>query len=190
MNGDAHPTNEDEAEDPEDEGMFDVLIETPKGSRKKYEYDHEHHTMRLDRRLASANLFPADYGYILGTTGNDGEELDILVLADEPTAPNTLVAVRAVGVFWLETDGGPEAKIVAVPDGDPVWKEVTDIDHVPSHLKAEIENFFEVYKLLEPTHHSSSGGFEGKEAATKAIEEARGATPTRSRRRLSPPARR
>jgi len=99
LNGDAHPTNEDEAEDPEDEGMFDVLIETPKGSRKKYEYDHEHHTMRLDRRLASANLFPADYGYILGTTGNDGEELDILVLADEPTAPNTLVAVRAVGVL-------------------------------------------------------------------------------------------
>jgi len=61
-----------------------------------------------------------------------------------------------------------------VPDGDPVWKEVTDIDHVPSHLKAEIENFFEVYKLLEPIHHPSSGGFEGKEAATKAIEEARG----------------
>ena len=99
MNGDAHPTNEDEAEDPEDGGMFDVLIETPKGSRKKYEYDHEQHTMRLVRRLASATRFPADYGYILGTTGNDGEELDALVLADEPTAPNTLVAVRAVGVF-------------------------------------------------------------------------------------------
>lgn len=155
-----------------EEGV-DVLIETPKGSRKKYEYDHERHTMRLDRRLASAALFPADYGYILDTTGNDGEELDALVLADEPTAPNTLVAVRAVGVFWLETDGGPEAKIVAVPDGDAVWTEVVDIDRVPSHLKAEIENFFEVYKLLEPTHHPSSGGFEGKEAATKAIEEAR-----------------
>ena len=79
--------------------MFDVLIETPKGSMKKYEYDHERHTIRLDRRLASATLFPADYGYIIETTGNDGEELDVFVLADEPTAPNTLVAVRAVGVL-------------------------------------------------------------------------------------------
>jgi inorganic pyrophosphatase len=95
------------------------------------------------------------------------------VLADEPTAPNTLVAVRPVGVFWLETDSGPEAKIVAVPSGDPVWTEVGDIEHVPSHLKAEIENFFEVYKLLEPTHHPSSGGFEGRDAALKAIEQAR-----------------
>ncbi|MDP8974984.1 MAG: inorganic diphosphatase [Actinomycetota bacterium] len=162
-----------EAEDAAEEEAFDVLIETPKGSRKKYEYDHERHTMRLDRRLASATVFPADYGYILDTTGNDGEELDALVLADEPTAPNTMVAVRAVGVFWLETDGGREAKIIAVPDGDPVWKEVVDIDHVPSHLKAEIENFFEVYKLLEPTNDPSSGGFDGKDAAIKAIEDAR-----------------
>lgn len=172
MSDDGGPTN-DEAENGEEKVDFDVLVETPKGSRKKYEYDHERNTMRLDRRLASATLFPADYGYIPDTTGNDGEELDALVLADEPTAPNTLVAARAVGVFWLETDEGAEAKIVAVPDGDPVWKEVTDIDHVPSHLKAEIENFFEVYKLLEPTHHPSSGGFEGKEAAAKAIDEAR-----------------
>lgn len=161
----------DDAADESD--SLDVLVETPKGSRKKYEYDPEHHTMRLDRRLASATLFPTDYGYVLDTSGNDGEELDVLVLADEPTAPNTLVEVRAVGVFWIETDEGPEAKILAVPDGDPVWQEVIDIDHVPSHLKAEIENFFEVYKLLEPSHNPSSGGFEGKDAATKAIEEAR-----------------
>jgi len=172
LGDDIDSTNAERGE--EEAGDFDVLIETPKGSRKKYEYDHERHTMRLDRRLASATLFPADYGYIQDTTGSDGEELDALVLADEPTAPNTLVAARAVGVFWLETDQGAEAKILAVPDRDSVWKEVTDIDHVPSHLKAEIENFFEVYKLLEDTHHPSSGGFEGKEAAAKAIEEARG----------------
>lgn len=152
---------------------IEVLVETPKGSRKKYEYDQERHVMRLDRRLASATLFPADYGYALDTTGNDGEELDVLVLADEPTAPNTIVSARPVGVFWLETDGGPEAKIVAVPDGDPVWVEVVDLDQVPSHLVAEIENFFEVYKLLEPTSHPSSGGFEGREAAEKAIKQAR-----------------
>ena len=163
---------EDRQSEEEDGRSVDVLVETPKGSRKKYEYDHEHNAMRLDRRLASATLFPADYGYVLDTAGNDGEELDVLVLADEPTAPNTLLSARPVGVFWLETDRGAEAKIIAVPDGDPVWEEVTDIEGVPSHLRAEIENFFEVYKLLEPTNHPSSGGFEGREAAEKAIEEA------------------
>ena len=157
----------------EEEEAVDVLVETPKGSRKKYEFDHERGVMRLDRRLASATLFPTDYGYIPGTAGNDGEELDALVLADEPTAPNTLVSVRPVGVFWLETDAGPEAKILGVPHGDPVWIEVTEIEHVPSHLRDEIENFFEVYKLLEPVSHPSSGGFEGKDLAVKAIEEAR-----------------
>jgi len=176
VSGDGRPDREnEEGSDADEDGptdSVDVLIETPKGSRKKYEYDHEQGVMRLDRRLASATLFPADYGYVLDTIGNDGEELDALVLADEPTAPNTLVGVRAVGVFWLETDEGREAKIVAVPDGDPVWEEVIDIDHVPSHLKAEIENFFEVYKLLEPAHDPSSGGFDGREAAVKAIEEA------------------
>ena len=177
MAADEKGKDEDQSEDPEQQeesgDRFDLFVETPKGSRKKYEYDHERGIMRLDRRLASATLFPADYGYILNTSGNDGEELDALVLADEPTAPNTLVSVRPVGVFWLETDEGPEAKILAVPDGDPVWDEVADIDHVPSHLKAEIENFFEVYKLLEPVSHPSSGGFEAKDAAVKAIEEAR-----------------
>ena len=157
----------------EDHQSLDVFVETPKGSRKKYEYDHEREAMRLDRRLASATLFPADYGYIPGTAGNDGEALDALVLADEPTDPGTLIEVRPVGVFWLETDSGPEAKIISVPDGDPVWTEVEDIEHVPSHLKTEIENFFEDYKLLEPTSHPSSGGFEGREAAGRAIAEAR-----------------
>ncbi len=164
--------NEEAGQEAPDEVM-DVFVETPKGSRKKYEYDHERHVMRLDRRLASATLFPADYGYVPDTAGNDGEALDALVLADDPTDPGTMVSTRPVGVFWLETDDGPEAKIIAVPDGDPVWVEMKDIDHVPNHLKAEIENFFEVYKLLEPTPHPTSGGFEGREAAAKAIAEAR-----------------
>ena len=151
----------------------DVFVETPKGSRKKYEYDHENHVMRLDRRLASATLFPTDYGYLPDTAGNDGEPLDALVLADEPTDPGTLVAVRPVGVFWIKTDDGPEAKVIAVPHDDPVWYEIQDIDHVPSHLKAEIENFFEVYKQLEPTSNPESGGFEGREVAEREIDEAR-----------------
>jgi inorganic pyrophosphatase len=169
---DEEPEEGADGDDAAENGWVDVLVETPKGSRKKYEYDHERNAMRLDRRLASATLFPADYGYIVETKGNDGEELDILVLADEPTAPYTLVRSRPVGVFWLETDAGPEAKIIAVPEGDPVWTEITGIEDVPSHLTAEIENFFEVYKLLERSGHPSSGGFEDKGAAEKAIAEA------------------
>ncbi len=168
---DTQGSDQSEGEDAEE--VIDVFVETPKGSRKKYEYDHEREAMRLDRRLASATLFPADYGYVPATEGRDGEALDALVLADDPTDPGTLISVRPVGVFWLKTDEGPEPKIISVPHGDPVWTEIEDIDHVPSHLKAEIENFFEVYKLLEPTPHPTSGGFEGREAAAKAIAEAR-----------------
>ncbi|MDQ3570879.1 MAG: inorganic diphosphatase [Actinomycetota bacterium] len=156
-----------------DKEVMDVFVETPKGSRKKYEHDHELDVMRLDRRLASATLFPSDYGYVPDTAGNDGEALDALVLADEPTDPGTMVSVRPVGVFWLKTDEGPEAKIIAVPHGDPVWVEIEDIDHVPNHLKAEIENFFEVYKQLEAAPHPTSGGYEGRAAAVKAIADAR-----------------
>ena len=130
------------SDDEVNDAVIDVFVETPKGSRKKYEYDHEQEAMRLDRRLASATLFPADYGYVPGTAGNDGEALDALVLADDPTDPGTMVSVRPVGVFWLKTDAGPEAKIISVPHGDPVWVEIEEIDHVPSHLKAEVEIVF------------------------------------------------
>ena len=151
----------------------DVFVETPKGSRKKYEYDHEEEVMRLDRRLASATLYPADYGYLPHTAGSDGEPLDALVLADEPTSPGTMVSVRPVGVFWIKTDAGPEAKVISVPHGDPVWYEIEDIDDVPQHLRAEIENFFEVYKDLEPAANPTSGGFEGRDVAEREINAAK-----------------
>lgn len=105
----------------------DVMIETPKGSRKKYEYDHEQHVMRLDRRLASATLYPADYGFLPDTRSQDGDPLDALVLTDEPTSPGVIVNVRPVGVFWICSEEGREAKLITVPTGDPVWYEVQDI---------------------------------------------------------------
>ncbi len=152
----------------------EVLVETPKGSRKKYEFDHQHNRMRLDRRLASSTLFPADYGFVPDTEGNDGEALDALVLADDPTAPGTMVSARPVGVFWIKTDAGAEAKIISVPHGDPAWYEIEDIDDVPSYLRAEIENFFEVYKLMEPSENPTSGGFEGRSVAEEQIKKGRG----------------
>jgi len=93
--------------------LVDVLVETPQGSRKKYEYDKERKGMRLDRRLFSATVYPADYGFIPDTVGEDGEVLDALVLTEEPTFPGCWVTGRPIGVFWIAYDGSREAKILA-----------------------------------------------------------------------------
>lgn len=129
---------------------MDVVVEIPRGSRNKYEMDKERGVIRLDRRLFSATVYPADYGYIPDTLGEDGDPLDAMVLLDDPTFPGCWVTARPVGVFWMEDDKGPDAKILCVPAGDPRWEQVADIADVPPAMLAEIEHFFEVYKTLEP----------------------------------------
>jgi inorganic pyrophosphatase len=149
--------------------VIDVVVEIPRGSRNKYEYDHEHGVMRLDRRLFSATFYPADYGFLPNTLGEDGDPLDALVLLDDPTFPGCWVSSRPVGVFWMEDDKGPDAKIICVPAFDPRWEPVLEIDQVPEALRAEIEHFFDVYKMLEPGKYSTTRGYEGREAAWKEI---------------------
>ena len=101
---------------------LDVVIEIPRGSRNKYEYDHDAHVIRLDRRLFSATVYPADYGFVPDTLALDGDPLDVLVLLEDPTFPGCWVEVRAVGVFWMEDEKGPDAKILCVPSHDPeLW---------------------------------------------------------------------
>ena len=107
---------------------FDVVIEIPRGSRNKYEYDHEQHVIRLDRRLFSATVYPADYGFVPDTLALDGDPLDVLVLLEDPTFPGCWVEVRAVGVFWMEDEKGPDAKILCVPQHDPIYEEVHDLE--------------------------------------------------------------
>ena len=156
-----------------DEGEFiDVVVEIPKGSRNKYEFDHEKGVMRLDRRLLSAMTYPGDYGFIPETLGEDGDPLDALVLVDDPTFPGCWVKARAVGVFWMEDEAGPDAKIICVPD-DPFWQDHLEVDSLPDALRAEIEHFFDVYKMLEPDKSSSTRGFEGRDKALEAIRAAR-----------------
>ena len=154
------------------ERSLEVIVEIPKGSRNKYEFDHERHVMRLDRRLLSATTYPADYGYIPETLGEDGDPLDAMILLDEPTFPGCLVAARPVGVFWMEDEKGPDAKIICFVDRDPLWDHVRDIDALPDAVRSEIEHFFEVYKTLEKKK-TSTHGFEGVEAAWQEIEAAR-----------------
>ena len=129
--------------------------------------------IRLDRRLFSATVYPADYGFIPDTLGEDGDPLDALVLLEEPTFPGCWVA-RPPGRRVL--DGGRQGarrQDHLRPAGDPRWDQVPDIDDVPEMLRAEIEHFFDVYKMLEPDKESSTRGFEGVAAALAEIEAAR-----------------
>ena len=148
-----------------------IVVEIPRGSRNKYEIDHETGEIWLDRRLFSATVYPADYGYVEHTLGEDGDPLDALVIMEEPTFPGCRVRARPVGVFWMDDDAGPDAKIICVPHGDPRWDHVQDIDQLPMFLTDEIEHFFEVYKQLEPGKFANTKGFEGRVQAEAEIAE-------------------
>jgi inorganic pyrophosphatase len=152
---------------------IDVMIEIPRGSRNKYEYDHEQHVIRLDRRLFTATVYPADYGFVPDTLGEDGDPLDALVLLEDPTFPGCMVTARPVGVFWMTDEKGPDAKLICVLDRDPMMDHVEDLHDLPQHLLNEIEHFFDVYKELEPGKSSSTAGFEGREAAWTELAAAR-----------------
>lgn len=152
---------------------IDVVIEIARGSRNKYEFDHEKQVFRLDRRLFTATVYPADYGFIPDTLGEDSDPLDALVLLEEPTFPGCWVKARPVGVFWMSDDAGPDAKILCVPSGDARWEHVHDLHELPAHLTDEIGHFFDVYKALEPGKYSDVRGWEGAEAAVIEIEECR-----------------
>jgi inorganic pyrophosphatase len=152
--------------------MIEIMVEIPKGSRNKYEFDHDRHVMRLDRRLFSATIYPADYGFLPDTLGEDGDPLDALVLLEDATFPGCIVEARPVGVFWMEDEAGPDAKIICVPD-EPGYANVRDIGDLPDHLRNEIEHFFAIYKDLEPNKSSSTAGYAGVDEAWKEIQEAR-----------------
>jgi adenylate kinase len=151
----------------------EVVIEVPRGSRNKYEFDHSRHVLHLDRRLFSATVYPADYGFVPDTLAEDGDPLDALVLLEDPVFPGCWVSARPIGIFWMEDEKGPDAKIICVPLGDPRWDQVRDLDDMPSHLRSEIHHFFDVYKALEPGKSTSTTGFEGREAALGEIAASR-----------------
>ena len=157
---------------PAEDRSIDVVVEIPRGSRNKYEVDHDTGVIRLDRRLFSATVYPADYGFIPNTLGEDGDPLDALVILEDPTFPGCWVSSRPVGVFSMEDDKGRDAKVICVPAGDPRWSHVTDIGELPEHLTLEIEHFFNVYKMLEPTKYSTTRGYEGVDAAWQEIDAA------------------
>jgi inorganic pyrophosphatase len=129
---------------------FDVTIEIPKGTRNKYEVDHVTGRIKLDRMLFTATRYPADYGFIDDTLGEDGDPLDVLVLLDEPTFPGCLIRCRAIGMFRMTDEKGGDDKVIAVPAGDPRQANITDLADIGEFMKMEIQHFFETYKDLEP----------------------------------------
>jgi len=152
---------------------IDVVVEIPRGSRNKYEMDKEKGVIRLDRRLFSATVYPADYGFVPDTLAEDGDPLDALVLLEDPTFPGCYVAARPVAVLWMEDDKGKDAKLICVPAGDPRWAMVNDLGDVPEDLLKEIRHFFEVYKMIEPDKHSVTRGWGGAADAWTEIEASR-----------------
>jgi inorganic pyrophosphatase len=149
---------------------FDVLIEIPKGSRNKYEVDHHSGRMRLDRTLFTSTQYPADYGYIEQTLGEDGDPLDALVLIQgDPLFPGVLVRCRAIGMFTMTDEKGGDDKVLCVPSTDPRLEHLRDIHHVPEFDRLEIQHFFEVYKELEPGKSVDGAAWVGRAEAEAEI---------------------
>ncbi|MEO6652828.1 MAG: inorganic diphosphatase [Ilumatobacteraceae bacterium] len=155
------------------EGCIFVVIEIPRGSRNKYEIDHEDGRIFLDRRLFTATTYPADYGFVPHTLAGDGDPLDALVLLEDPVYPGVWVEARPVGVLYMRDEAGEDAKLICVPPKEPRWANVHDIDDLTEQLRAEIRHFFEVYKALEPNKYASAEGMGGREAAWAEIESAK-----------------
>lgn len=149
-----------------------AMIEIPKGSRNKYEYDVKTNTIRFDRMLFSAVHYPSDYGFILDTLAEDGDPLDALVLVWEPTFPGCIIDARPVGLFKMWDEKGLDEKILCIPLADPLWNYIHSLKDVPPHLLKEIQHFFEIYKELEEKK-TGVEGWQDKESAFRAINKAR-----------------
>jgi len=151
--------------------VFEVVVEVPKGSRNKYEIDHDTGVIRLDRQLFTATRYPADYGFVVGTLGEDGDPLDALILLDEPTFPGCHVEARAIGVLMTHDEAGGDPKLLTVPAHDPrsLWEDIGD---VPEHTLLEIRHFFEIYKELEPDKHIVVEDWQGRATAEALLRDA------------------
>jgi inorganic pyrophosphatase len=126
-----------------------MIVEIPKNSGNKYEYDCELGVFRLDRALYSPMHYPGDYGFIPGTLADDGDPLDVLALVEEPSFPGCLIEVRPVGILNMVDNAEADQKIIAVPNRNPRYDEVHTMDQIFPHVRREIEHFFTIYKELE-----------------------------------------
>jgi inorganic pyrophosphatase len=148
---------------------FDVTIEIPSGSRNKYELDHKTGRIKLDRRLFTSTRYPADYGFVEQTLGEDGDPLDALVLVEDSTFPGCLIRCRALGMFRMKDEAGGDDKVMCVPAEDVRMTFMRDLDDIPEYWRLEIQHFFEVYKDLEPGKSVEGASWVGREVAEQEI---------------------
>ncbi len=152
--------------------IVEALIEIPLHSKNKYEADEETGRIKLDRVLYASMVYPTEYGVIEGTLAPDGDQLDILVISDNPTFPGCIVPARVLGYLEM-TDGGKlDYKLISVVDCDPRYADYHDLGELPDFILKEIKNFFDNYKVLQKVE-VTTGKYHGKHAAMKIIEECR-----------------
>ena len=161
-----HPWHDCYLDETSVERSFPVVIEVPKGSKNKYELDKETGLLRLDRVLFSAVHYPANYGFIPRTLGDDGDPLDVLVLMQEPVQPLSLLVVRPIGMMHMVDDGQNDEKIICVPLEDPEYRSYTSYDELPEHRLDELRSFFEDYKKLEDKEVNVEDFADAEEAKT------------------------
>lgn len=148
-----------------------VVVEIPKRSRNKYEYDEQGGFIKLDRVLYSSLHYPGDYGFIPRTLHEDGDPLDVLVMTNEPTFSGCVIEARPLGIFHLLDRGRIDDKILAVPHTDPLFNDYRSLEDVPTHFLDEVAHFFSVYKDLEQEEVKALG-WEGLDRAYQEIERA------------------
>ena len=149
---------------------FEVVIEIPKGSRNKYEVDHDSGKVKLDRYLYTSMAYPLDYGFIENTLGEDGDPLDALVLLPEPLFPGILVDARPVAMFQMTDEAGGDDKVLCVPAGDKRWDHIQDLADVPQQVHDEVKHFFVHYKDLEPNKFVKAADWTDRAAAEAEVQ--------------------
>ena len=150
--------------------IINIVVEIPKGSMNKYEYDKKHNMIKLDRVLFSPFHYPGDYGIIPQTLSEDGDPLDALVLVTNPTFPGILIEARPIGLLRMKDDGEADDKVICVSTNDPRYLHTTDIDKIEDHTRSEIAHFFQVYKDLEGKKVEIIGWEASKEAKSVVVE--------------------
>ena len=149
---------------PETPEVVRMIVEIPKNSANKYEYDGNLGVFRLDRALYSPMHYPGDYGFIPGTLAEDNDPLDVITLVEEPSFPGCLIEVRPVGILYMVDKNENDQKVLSVPHRNPRYESIHTVDQVFNHVRRELEHFFEIYKELQGSKARIDGWGGPKEA--------------------------
>ena len=152
--------------------IVNCIIEIPKGGTNKFEYDYHKETFKLDRVLHSSVFYPTEYGFIPQTKVEDGDPLDIMVIATFSTFPGCLIRARVIGALKMTDNGRNDTKIIGICYEDPRMKHVKHLKDLPPHFKSEVENFFQSYAELEPTKKIDIQGWSERKVAKELVKKA------------------